>query len=756
MTLKQPHVLVVALIPLAAIACSDAASDGDAENVVRQLRHASADGGVPSEPPPSPVIIFGPRSFVRGKGKPHDEVVPFDLPDCAHGPFTIEIDPPHGVNAAIRLNGRALFQPGDSKRRCHRTSEVTLEPHNELVVETRGNPGSSLKISILAAGLDAPSVCTIMRTIGPAGGEIGHPADIGVVAQPGTLTTDTQVSIAPEPTSEFVSEGLPAEFAVVGSVRLTLSALPSAPLALFIGAPAVVDDRAFFVAKLIDSGGERRLSVVDTASIKGGRLTTNSPPFPGVLEAGSYAFFAVPQGTALAMFHVADRAGVPTAGARVEMSGAASPFIGISAPDGFASMPVQPGASASEAVALALNAQVGVMGAYAPIGPGQAVTLPIPTPIPTLPNAFVQFIMQQLGVLPSQLPPRGQPCGISAVRVDPRRIDDPANPFRVGDARPLKVECTDTATGAISSCARSTDGTGILRMPLTGFSFHFTSYQVNGNPPPVALSAAGPLQILAVHQGTGNIRIAVQKTCLRRVDIGGNSFVVTQPSPLAAATVDPIVVECAAGTVICGGSCVSEACGGGQMFDFGTCACVCPAATVMCGGSCMSNVCSGGQLFDSGSCTCICPAGSVFCNGSCVSDACSGGQVFDQSSCSCVCPAGTVSCGGQCVADVCAADQVFDPASCTCISTGIAVLSASYGNGSCGNPFGNVTGIVANQCNGTSSCQVFVHNGVFGDPSYGCAKDFSAEYRCGIDPGMRTASHGAVAGEGYTVDLNCP
>ncbi len=91
-----------------------------------------------------------------------------------------------------------------------------------------------------------------------------------------------------------------------------------------------------------------------------------------------------------------------------------------------------------------------------------------------------------------------------------------------------------------------------------------------------------------------------------------------------------------------------------------------------------------------------------------------------------------------------------------CVDAGIQVVSASYGAGSCGNPVGNVTGSVASLCNGRPSCDVWVHNGVFGDPSYGCAKDFTAEYRCGAGAGVLTANHGPVAGEGYTVSLACP
>jgi len=109
-----------------------------------------------------------------------------------------------------------------------------------------------------------------------------------------------------------------------------------------------------------------------------------------------------------------------------------------------------------------------------------------------------------------------------------------------------------------------------------------------------------------------------------------------------------------------------------------------------------------------------------------------------------------------CVAhNSCTPPQICDHATGTCVDAGIKVVSATYGP-ICGNPQGNVTGAVKSMCDGKPSCDVFVHNNVFGDPSFGCAKDFVADYQCDGDPSIHTASHGPVAGEGYTVSLTCP
>lgn len=109
---------------------------------------------------------------------------------------------------------------------------------------------------------------------------------------------------------------------------------------------------------------------------------------------------------------------------------------------------------------------------------------------------------------------------------------------------------------------------------------------------------------------------------------------------------------------------------------------------------------------------------------------------------------GTQACRSQ---YTCASDQ-----SCIneqCVDVGMTITSATYG-GNCGQPQGNVTGIVANQCNGLDTCAVWVHNEVFNDPVFGCAKDFSASFAC--PDGSVGLGYGAAAvGEGYTVLLGC-
>ncbi len=88
----------------------------------------------------------------------------------------------------------------------------------------------------------------------------------------------------------------------------------------------------------------------------------------------------------------------------------------------------------------------------------------------------------------------------------------------------------------------------------------------------------------------------------------------------------------------------------------------------------------------------------------------------------------------------------------------IKVISASYGL-SCsdaGTAQGNVTALVAAQCDGLeSTCDILADNSVFGDPFFGCAKDFEVIWACGTDPAQYGIHHDAVAGEDYVVSIAC-
>lgn len=89
-----------------------------------------------------------------------------------------------------------------------------------------------------------------------------------------------------------------------------------------------------------------------------------------------------------------------------------------------------------------------------------------------------------------------------------------------------------------------------------------------------------------------------------------------------------------------------------------------------------------------------------------------------------------------------------------CARREITVIEASYG-GRCGAPQGNVTGAVANACDGTRGCTFVVDVAQLGDPAAGCAKDFRVVWRCATEEGIRTAAVTEDAGNGSSVALHC-
>ena len=84
----------------------------------------------------------------------------------------------------------------------------------------------------------------------------------------------------------------------------------------------------------------------------------------------------------------------------------------------------------------------------------------------------------------------------------------------------------------------------------------------------------------------------------------------------------------------------------------------------------------------------------------------------------------------------------------------ITVVSGTYG-GNCKAPAGNKTSFLAKACNGQTVCSYKVDVTVLGDPAYGCAKTYVAEWRCGSSTAIHTASAPAEAGYGSVVKLAC-
>jgi hypothetical protein len=84
----------------------------------------------------------------------------------------------------------------------------------------------------------------------------------------------------------------------------------------------------------------------------------------------------------------------------------------------------------------------------------------------------------------------------------------------------------------------------------------------------------------------------------------------------------------------------------------------------------------------------------------------------------------------------------------------IQIVAGTYG-GNCGQPPGNVTAHLASSCGGQVECPYRVDHKVIGDPAFGCAKTYVAEWQCAGAPGVRRAEAAAEAGYGSVVQLSC-
>lgn len=87
--------------------------------------------------------------------------------------------------------------------------------------------------------------------------------------------------------------------------------------------------------------------------------------------------------------------------------------------------------------------------------------------------------------------------------------------------------------------------------------------------------------------------------------------------------------------------------------------------------------------------------------------------------------------------------------------SGIDVISASYGQ-NCGASYGNVTAHLASACEGKAVCEYVVDVNVLGDPAYGCAKNYIAEWRCLEDGSRASVTVTPEAGNGKKAVLRCP
>jgi hypothetical protein len=158
--------------------------------------------------------IFGPKTFVRKKGKPVEETLVFESDPELLGPFTMNLmsgdaSGSHRVDSAvIKLNGDVIFDPSSFNEQIGFLSQaVSLQSTNSLSVELRGKPGDLLTIEIMGEDNIAPSV-TITN---PSDGAVFDASPIsvsGVVDDPTSTVTVNGITASVGSDGSFTVDGI--------------------------------------------------------------------------------------------------------------------------------------------------------------------------------------------------------------------------------------------------------------------------------------------------------------------------------------------------------------------------------------------------------------------------------------------------------------------------------------------------------------------------------------------------------------------
>lgn len=386
--------------------------------------------------------------------------------------------------------------PRENVRICHfppgeRAPQIIMVPKHTVAVHLRH--GDTLP----AENTESAAECAIARSVGPEGGEIVHPSGLGAVISSGTFTAPTRIELGAIRLDTLDVDELPPDFALVGAVMLEFAEEAAEPIDLFVPPPSDSGSVAFLLARVVASSVGERLAVVDTASIQGGRLTSNSPPFPGARGPGTYAFVQVPAGTAVAVARLLVPGGEPATAAAAEFLGSPSAFRGIAAQDGFVSFPVEANSAASNRtlVAVASKADGGLQRAIAVLPEESVLALPISNPLPPGFPADGIVIDEDIALVKPGSP---DPCDLE-IKVTPESIPSNGGPFCENASVLLDVECVDPLAAKCSG-PRSLHNGDLV----------FTTYAPESAP--VAVGPSG--EVTATGVGSGTLLVSATKVCV--------------------------------------------------------------------------------------------------------------------------------------------------------------------------------------------------------------------------------------------------
>ena len=131
--------------------------------------------------------VFGPEEYVRDTGNPQKVTNTFSVQDSS-AEYSIVVQNGEGKrghvsSAVIHLNGETIIGPDEfSKQVDVITKPVNLKEQNELAVEVRSEPGSSLIVTVLGPDASPPSPINGL-TVNPDGFPINVPTQVTFTAR---------------------------------------------------------------------------------------------------------------------------------------------------------------------------------------------------------------------------------------------------------------------------------------------------------------------------------------------------------------------------------------------------------------------------------------------------------------------------------------------------------------------------------------------------------------------------------------------
>ncbi len=205
----------------------------------------------------------------QGAADPHDTVQILNLTRRTFFPALVNPDGSFSATFAVRLGDKlqiAITDPSGNQ------TLVSLPPFS------RTNADGSLS-----------------TVVGSDGGRVGGPGGIAVDVPGGALSDGTIVTVGrvDESSLPSLSAAQKTFFQFSGGVRLDFSGTtPSHYVNVSLPAAAgdTTEDR-WLVVQLVNTAGQAALNIVDTARVINGRITTASPPCPGVQAAAVYGMF---------------------------------------------------------------------------------------------------------------------------------------------------------------------------------------------------------------------------------------------------------------------------------------------------------------------------------------------------------------------------------------------------------------------------------------------------------------------------------